>query len=82
MDSNFTQQGFLPEADPLTSFPVGSELAVLDEIEVHYGWAQQYINRQTDDPRGTGGTPYMHWLRQLIDETRAWQIPGSGTFAA
>lgn len=59
---------------------------VLDAIaafrEVHYGWAQQYINRQTEDPRGTGGTPYMHWLRQLIDETRAWQIPGSGTFAA
>lgn len=59
---------------------------VLDAIatfrEVHYGWAQQYINRQTDDLRGTGGTPYMYWLRQLIDETRAWQIPGSGTFAA
>jgi len=38
--------------------------------EVHYGWAQEYINRWVDDPRGTGGTPYMVWLRQLIDETR------------
>jgi indoleamine 2,3-dioxygenase len=26
------------------------------------------------DPRGTGGTPYMQWLKQLIDETRAAKI--------
>ncbi len=54
---------------------------VLDALasfrEVHLGWAQQYVNRWTDDPRGTGGTPYMRWLRQLIDETRAWRIPSS-----
>jgi indoleamine 2,3-dioxygenase len=42
--------------------------------EVHYGWAQEYINRWVSDPRGTGGTPYMHWLKQLIDETRAAKI--------
>jgi indoleamine 2,3-dioxygenase len=41
---------------------------------VHYGWAQEYINRRTDDPRGTGGTPYMEWLRQLIEETHAFKI--------
>ncbi len=55
---------------------------VLDALasfrEVHYAWAQQYVNRWTDDPRGTGGTPYMRWLRQLIDETRAWRIPAPG----
>jgi indoleamine 2,3-dioxygenase len=49
---------------------------VLDALatfrEVHYGWAQEYINRWVEDPRGTGGTPYMKWLRQLIDETRAY----------
>ena len=39
--------------------------------EVHYGWAEEYIHKWTDDPRGTGGTPYMKWLKQLIDETRA-----------
>lgn len=39
--------------------------------EVHYSWAEEYINKWTDDPRGTGGTPYMKWLKQLIDETRA-----------
>jgi indoleamine 2,3-dioxygenase len=52
--------------------------AVLDAIAdfraVHYGWAQEYINHWTDDPRGTGGTPYMEWLRQLIEETRAFKV--------
>jgi indoleamine 2,3-dioxygenase len=48
--------------------------AMADFREVHYGWAQDYINRWTDDPRGTGGTPYMEWLRQLIEETRAFKI--------
>ncbi len=42
--------------------------------EVHLGWAQDYINRWVDDPRGTGGTTYMHWLQQLIDETRAHRV--------
>ena len=52
--------------------------AVLDAMaefrSVHYGWAQESINRWTDDPRGTGGTPYMKWLKQLIDETLAFKI--------
>ena len=52
--------------------------AILDAMaefrSVHYGWAQEYINRWTDDPRGTGGTPYMQWLKQLIDETLAFKI--------
>jgi indoleamine 2,3-dioxygenase len=42
--------------------------------EVHYGWAQLYIDRHVTDPRGTGGTPFMKWLQQLIDETRAAKI--------
>ena len=33
-----------------------------------------YIQDKLDDPRGTGGTPYMQWLTQLIDETRAWRL--------
>jgi len=52
--------------------------AVLDAMaefrSVHYGWAQEYINRWTDDPRGTGGTPYLQWLKQLIDETLAFKV--------
>jgi len=42
--------------------------------DVHYGWAQEYIDKWVTDPRGTGGTPYMEWLKQLIDETRAAKI--------
>jgi len=42
--------------------------------EIHYKWAHEYINKWTDDPRGTGGTPYMSWLKQLIDETRAHRL--------
>lgn len=52
--------------------------AVLDAIAefrtAHYGWAQDYVNRRTDDPLGTGGTPYMEWLKQLIEETRTFRI--------
>ena len=52
--------------------------AALDALaefrEVHHGWAREYIDRWVDDPRGTGGTPYMRWLAQLIDETRAYRI--------
>jgi indoleamine 2,3-dioxygenase len=48
--------------------------AMAEFRSVHYGWAQEYINRWTDDPRGTGGTPYMQWLKQLIDETLAFKV--------
>jgi len=39
--------------------------------EVHYHWANEYIHRMSKDNKGTGGTPYILWLKQLIDETRA-----------
>jgi len=42
--------------------------------EVHYGWAKQYIHAHVADDRGTGGTPYMQWLDQLIAETRHHKI--------
>ena len=44
--------------------------AVVDFREVHLGWARQYVDRWVDDPRGTGGTPFMRWLSQLIEDTR------------
>ena len=43
--------------------------------EVHLGWARQYVDRWVDDPRGTGGTPFMRWLSQLMDETRGARRP-------
>lgn len=52
--------------------------AILDAMasfrRVHYGWAEDYINRRTGDPRGTGGTPYMRWLQQLLAETEARRL--------
>lgn len=52
--------------------------AVLDAMaafrRVHYGWAEEYINRRTADPRGTGGTPYMQWLKQMLLETEAHRV--------
>lgn len=52
--------------------------AILDAMvsfrKIHYGWAEEYINRRTDDPRGTGGTPYMQWLKQMLEETKAHRL--------
>jgi indoleamine 2,3-dioxygenase len=42
--------------------------------EVHLGFAERYIAQWVDDPRGTGGTPYLRWLAQLIAETRAHKL--------
>jgi indoleamine 2,3-dioxygenase len=47
-------------------------ILVMAGRSVHYGWAQEYINRWTDDPRD--GRPPMQWLKQLIDETLAFKI--------
>ena len=41
---------------------------------VHYGWAEEYIYRWTDDPRGTGGTPYLQWLKQMLLETEGCRL--------
>jgi indoleamine 2,3-dioxygenase len=50
--------------------------AVVDFREVHLGWARQYVDRWVDDPRGTGGTPFMRWLSQLIEDTRLARLGG------
>jgi indoleamine 2,3-dioxygenase len=42
--------------------------------DTHLQFAVRYIAAHERDPRGTGGTPYMSWLGQLIDETRAHKI--------
>ena len=60
-------------ADPAAYNDVLEAMATFREV--HYTWAQEYVNRWVADPRGTGGTPYMEWLRQLIDETRLHKLP-------
>ncbi len=42
--------------------------------DTHLQFAVRYIAAHERDPRGTGGTPYMSWLSQLIDETRGHKI--------
>ncbi|MCI0377839.1 MAG: indoleamine 2,3-dioxygenase [Gemmataceae bacterium] len=66
----------MPSVRPLAAKEAYNEVleAMATFREVHLRWAQDYIHRWVDDPRGTGGTPYMKWLRQLIDETRAHKI--------
>ncbi len=66
----------MPSVRPLADKAVFN--AVLEAMatfrEVHIGWAREYIQRHVADPRGTGGTPYMQWLAQLIEETRAAKL--------
>jgi indoleamine 2,3-dioxygenase len=66
----------LPPVKPLASKDVFNDLleGVATFREVHFGWADLYIHRHVQDPRGTGGTPYRQWLQQLIDETRQHRI--------
>lgn len=62
-----------PLAEPAAYNDVIGALATFREV--HHGWAIEYIDKWVTDPRGTGGTPYLKWLRQLIDETRAHTLP-------
>ena len=52
--------------------------AILEQIvefrKVHLSWANDYIHKHVKDPRGTGGTPYMQWLNQLLVETEAYKL--------
>ncbi len=75
-------RGVLDEIESIPDFRGLPDRIVYNDVlnamatfrEIHLGWAQEYINRWVDDPRGTGGTTYMHWLQQLIDETRAHRL--------
>ena len=65
-----------PNVRPLAERLIYNDLleAVATFREVHLGWAEEYSHKRVEDPRGTGGTPYMRWLSQLIDETRAHKL--------
>ena len=70
---------FISQMESLPDFRDRADKAPYNDIldamatfrEVHYHWANEYINLPSKDQTGTGGTPYMQWLKQLIDETRS-----------
>jgi indoleamine 2,3-dioxygenase len=66
----------LPSVQPLADRDAFNNVleAMATFREVHLGWAAEYIHKRVTDPRGTGGTPYMHWLAQLVHETRAHKM--------
>ncbi len=40
----------------------------------HFEYAVNYIEKKVDNPIATGGTPYVPWLRQLIEETQEFYL--------
>jgi indoleamine 2,3-dioxygenase len=36
----------------------------------HFEYAINYIHNKVDNPLATGGTPYVQWLKQLLEETK------------
>jgi indoleamine 2,3-dioxygenase len=40
----------------------------------HFEYAVNYIEKKVDNPIATGGTPYIPWLRQLIDESKEFYL--------
>ena len=40
----------------------------------HFEYAVNYIEKKVDNPIATGGTPYVPWLRQLIEETKEYYV--------
>jgi indoleamine 2,3-dioxygenase len=40
----------------------------------HFDYAVNYIEKKVDNPIATGGTPYVPWLRQLIEETKEYYL--------
>jgi len=47
---------------------------VLRFRRLHINMANDYIAKKVADPRGTGGTLFMDWLQQLINETEAQML--------
>ena len=40
----------------------------------HLEYAVNYIEKKVSNPIGTGGTPYIPWLQQLLEETREFLL--------
>lgn len=42
--------------------------------QMHFDYAVQYIHKKVENPNGTGGTPYIEWLGELINETKSYLL--------
>ena len=41
----------------------------------HFEYAVNYIEKKVANPIATGGTPYIPWLQQMIEETKEYFLP-------
>ena len=44
---------------------------ICDFLNIHFEYAVTYIHRKTSNPKGTGGTDFMRYLKSRLDERRA-----------
>ena len=40
----------------------------------HLEYAVNYIQKKVENPKGTGGTPYVEWLSKLASETEEYYL--------
>jgi indoleamine 2,3-dioxygenase len=45
---------------------------------VHLTLAATYVAAKVENPKGTGGTDFMRWLRRMTAETREQMLPAAG----
>lgn len=43
---------------------------ICDFLEIHFNYAVTYIHNKTPNPKGTGGTDFMRYLKGRLDERR------------
>ncbi|MSR31857.1 MAG: hypothetical protein EXR99_10170 [Gemmataceae bacterium] len=72
---------FIESLAPVRAFAVKHKTSLseayngcLDELlafrQRHFEYAVNYIHKKVANPLATGGTPYIPWLNQLIEETK------------
>lgn len=44
---------------------------ICDFLDIHFEYAVTYIHQKTSNPKGTGGTDFMRYLKSRLDERRA-----------
>jgi len=64
----------IEEDDPDLRRLVASPRQLLAFRTRHFEYAVNYIEKKVDNPIATGGTPYVPWLHQLIEETKSYYL--------